>query len=59
MKKDFHPIYQKEKAYELQLQQDLKNLLGKLEKTAGVSRAAIISAKEIIVELSMPKPRSP
>ena len=50
MKKDFHPIYQKEKAYQLQLQQDLKNLLGKLEKTAGVSRAAIISANDIIVD---------
>ena len=37
IKKDFQPIYQKEKAYELQLQQDLKTLLRELEKIEGVS----------------------
>ncbi len=50
IKKDFMPIYQKEKAFELQLQEDLKTLVEKAEGLEGVSRAAIISAKDIIVD---------
>ena len=49
-KKDFQPIYQKEKAFEFQLQQDLKTLAGRMEKLEGVDRVAIISAKDIIVD---------
>ena len=50
IKKDFMPTYQKEKAFELQLQEDLKTLVEKAEGLEGVSRAAIISAKDIIVD---------
>ena len=32
IKKDFMPIYQKEKAFSAQIQQDLKTLVGKIEK---------------------------
>ena len=49
-KKDFQPIYQKEKAFEVQLQQDLKTLVGRIEKMEAISRAAIIPAKDVIVD---------
>lgn len=50
IKKDFMPIYQKEKAFETQMQQDLRTLVGRTEELEGVSRAAIIPAKDIIVD---------
>ena len=50
IKKDFQPIYQKERAYQDQLKQDLKVLVGRVENMEGISRAAIISAKDIIVD---------
>ena len=50
IKKDFMPTYQKEKAFEVQLQQDLGTLVEKTEGLEGVSRAAVISAKDIIVD---------
>jgi len=50
IKKDFMPTYQHEKAFEVQLQEDLKTLVEKAEGLEGISRAAIISAKDIIVD---------
>jgi len=50
IKKDFMPIYQKEKAFEDQLQADLNVLVEKSESLEGISRAAIISAKDVIVD---------
>lgn len=50
IKKDFMPVYQKEKAFEVQMQQDLRILLGRIEALEGVDRAAIVSAKDIIVD---------
>lgn len=50
IQKDFMPIYQKEKAFEAQIQQDLKTLVGRIEKLDGVDRAAILPAKDIIVD---------
>jgi len=50
IKKDFMPTYQKEKAFEVQLQKDLKALVKKTEGLEGVGRAAVISAKDIIVD---------
>jgi predicted metal-binding protein len=50
IKRDFMPVYQKEKAFEAQIQQDLKTLVAKIEKTDGVDRAAILPAKDIIVD---------
>ncbi len=50
IKKDFMPVYQKEKAFEVQMQQDLRTLVGRIEELEGVDRAAIVSAKDIIVD---------
>jgi len=50
IKKDFMPVYQKEKAFELQIQQDLKILVEKIEALEGVDRAAIIPARDVIVD---------
>lgn len=50
IKADFMPIYQREKAFEDQLQVDLGVLLEKSEALEGVSRAAIIPAKDVIVD---------
>lgn len=50
IKKDFMPTYQYEKAFELQLQKDLVTLKEKAEGLEGVSRAAIIPAKDVIVD---------
>lgn len=50
IKKDFMPIYQREKAFEDQLQEDLNALVEKSESLAGISRAAIIPAKDVIVD---------
>lgn len=50
IKKDFMPTYQAEKAFELQLQKDLKTLVETVEGLEGVHRAAVISAKDIIVD---------
>lgn len=50
IKADFMPIYQREKAFEDQLQVDLGILLEKSEALEGVSRAAIIPAKDVIVD---------
>ena len=47
--RDFMPVYQKEKAFEVQLQQDLRTLVGRIEELEGVDRAASISARDIIV----------
>ena len=49
-KEDFMPIYQKEKAYEDQLQGDLNRLVEISESLGGVSRAAIIPAEHVIVD---------
>jgi len=50
IKKDFMPVYQKEKAFEVQMQQDLKTLVRRIEELEGVDRAAIVSAKDIVVD---------
>lgn len=50
IKKDFMPIYQKEKAFEDQLQEDLNTLVEKSESLGGISRAAIIPARNVIVD---------
>jgi predicted metal-binding protein len=50
IKNSFQPIYQRERAFEDQLQQDLKTLVGKIEKIPGVNRAAVIPAKNVIVD---------
>ena len=50
IKKDFMPTYQAERAFEVQLQEDLKTLVEKTEELDGVGRAAVISAKDIIVD---------
>jgi predicted metal-binding protein len=50
IKKDFMPVYQREKAFEAQIQQDLGTLVAKIEKIDGVDRAAILPAKDIIVD---------
>ena len=50
IKKDFMPIYQREKAFEDQLQEDLNVLVQKSESLEGVSRAAIIPARQVIVD---------
>ena len=50
IKKDFMPVYQKEKAFQLQMQQDLKTLVGRIEELEGVDRAAVLPAKDIIVD---------
>ncbi len=50
IKKDFMPIYQREKAFEDQLQVDLNLMVEKCESMEGISRAAIISAKDVIVD---------
>ncbi len=50
IKKDFMPTYQAEKAFEGQLQEDLKTLVEKAEGMEGVSRAAVIPAQDIIVD---------
>ncbi len=50
IKKDFMPVYQKEKAFEAQIQQDLKILVGKIEKLKGVDRVAVLPARDIIVD---------
>ncbi len=50
IKKDFMPIYQKEKAFEDQLQEDLSVLVEKSESLEAISRAAIISASDVIVD---------
>lgn len=49
-KKEFMPVYQREKAFEAQIQEDLGVLLKKSEEVTGVSRAAIISAGDVIVD---------
>jgi predicted metal-binding protein len=50
IKKDFMPVYQREKAFEVQMQKDLRTLVGRIEELEGVDRAAIVSAKDIIVD---------
>jgi len=50
VKEGFMPVYQKEKAFELQLQQDLKTLVKDIKALDGVDKAAIIPAKDIIVD---------
>lgn len=50
IKKSFMPIYQKEKAYEDQLQLDLNTLADKSESMEGISRASVISAADVIVD---------
>ena len=45
IKKDFMPTYQAERAFEVQLQEDLKTLVEKTEELDGVGRAAIIPPK--------------
>ncbi len=50
IKKDFMPVYQRGKAFEVQMQQDLKALVGRIEELEGVDRAAIVAAKDIIVD---------
>ena len=50
IKRDFMPVYQKEKAFEVQLQQDLSILVGRIKELEGVDRAAIVSAADIIVD---------
>jgi len=50
IKNNFMPVYQREKAFEVQLQKDLKTLVQKTEELEGVSRVAVISAKDIIVD---------
>jgi len=50
IKKDFMPIYQREKAFEVQMQQDLRTLVGRIEELEGVDRAATVSAKDVIVD---------
>ena len=50
IKKDFVPTYQAERAFELQLQEDLKTLVDRAQQLEHVSRAAVISAKDIIVD---------
>jgi predicted metal-binding protein len=50
IKRDFMPVYQREKAFEVQMQQDLKTLVGRIEELEGVDRAAVISAKDIVVD---------
>jgi predicted metal-binding protein len=49
-KKDFMPIYQREKAFENQIQEDLKTLVEKSEALDGVSRAAVVPAADVIVD---------
>ena len=50
IKKDFMPIYQNEKAFEAQIQQDLKTLVGRIEKLDGVDEAAVLPARDIFVD---------
>jgi predicted metal-binding protein len=50
MKKDFMPVYQREKDITAQVQQDLKTLVDRIEKLHGVDKAAILPAKDIIVD---------
>ncbi len=50
IKKDFMPIYQKEKAFEDQLREDLNVLVEKSESLEGIGRAAVISASDVIVD---------
>lgn len=50
IKDGFMPVYQKEKAFEDQLQSDLKLLVEKSESISAVSRAAIIPAANVIVD---------
>lgn len=50
IKESFMPIYQNEKAFEDQLQTDLSALVEKSESLEGISRAAIIPARNVIVD---------
>lgn len=50
IKRDFMPVYQKEKGVKVQIQQDLRTLVGRTEELEGVDRAAILPAKDIIVD---------
>lgn len=50
IKKDFMPVYQREKALAVQMQQDLRALVARLQELEGVDRAAAISARDVIVD---------
>ena len=50
IKRDFMPVYQKEKAFEVQMQQDLSILVERIEGLDGVDRAACVSARDIVVD---------